>query len=152
MSYNAAGQVASDTLGDGEIETYTYDTRLRLQAESAVYGSTPIYSYSLTFAPNENVLTANDSVNGNWNYSYDQFNRLVCASLSSNTACAMPPTGTAGGPDLNGGRCVGGGCPRFSFFLNLGLGVVRLLFPLSRALKNGLAHCGSIRISPSFPW
>jgi len=92
--YNAAGQPVSDALGDGETETFTYDTRLRLQAASSVFGSTPVYSYSLTFAPNSNVLTANDSVNGNWNYSYDQFNRLVCASLSSNTACAMPPTGT----------------------------------------------------------
>jgi len=54
-----------------------------------VLGSTPIYNYSLSFAPNSNILTANDSVNGNWNYSYDQFNRLICASVSANTACAM---------------------------------------------------------------
>ena len=33
------------------------------------------------------VLSANDTVNGNWNYSYDQFNRLVCANLASNGSC-----------------------------------------------------------------
>ena len=95
MHYNAAGQPISDQLGDdGEVETYTYTNRNQLRAMSAVNGSTPIYNYSLTFAPNGNVLTANDSVNGNWNYSYDQFNRLVCANLASNGTCATPPTGT----------------------------------------------------------
>jgi len=95
MHYNAAGQVTSDQPGDdGEVETYTYTNRNQLQAMSAVIGSTPIYNYSLTFAPNGNVLAANDSVNGNWNYSYDQFNRLVCANLASNGTCATPPTGT----------------------------------------------------------
>ncbi|HEY2547184.1 MAG TPA: RHS repeat-associated core domain-containing protein [Candidatus Acidoferrum sp.] len=94
MHYNAAGQLTSDALGDGEVETYTYDKRLRSQALSSVLNSTAIYSYSLAFAPNGDVTAANDSVNGNWNYSYDQFNRLICASLSSNTACAFPPTGT----------------------------------------------------------
>jgi len=94
MKYSASGQPVSDTLGDGETETFTYDNRLRLKASSSVLGSTPIYNYSLSFAPNSNILTANDSVNSNWNYSYDQFNRLICASVSSNTACAMPPSGT----------------------------------------------------------
>jgi RHS repeat-associated protein len=39
-----------------------------------------LYSFSLGYAPNGDVLTANDSVNGNWTYSYDDFNRLATSS------------------------------------------------------------------------
>ncbi|MGC2817725.1 MAG: hypothetical protein WA207_20190, partial [Candidatus Acidiferrum sp.] len=92
--YNAAGQIASDALGDGETETYTYTKRNQLQAESSVLNSTSIYSYSLTFAPNGDVTAANDSVNGNWNYQYDEFNRLACSNLASNGTCASPTGGT----------------------------------------------------------
>lgn len=43
----------------------------------------PLYSFSLGYAPNGSVVSANDSVNGNWAYSYDDFNRLSAASNSS---------------------------------------------------------------------
>lgn len=43
-------------------------------------GATTPYSASLTFVPNGNVLTANDNVNGNWSYGYDDFNRLLSGS------------------------------------------------------------------------
>ena len=94
IQYNAGGQITSDTLGTGEVETYTYTKRNQLQAVSSVLNSTPIYSYSLTFAPNGNLTASNDSVNGNWNYSYDQFNRLVCSNLASNGTCSAPTNGT----------------------------------------------------------
>ena len=92
--YNAAGQIISDTLGTGETETYSYTKRNQLQAESATLNSTTIYSYGLTLAPNGDVTAANDSVNGNWNYSYDQFNRLVCSNLVTNGTCSSPTNGT----------------------------------------------------------
>ena len=92
--YNAAGQVTSDTLATGETETYTYTNRNQLQAESAALNSTSIYSYSLTFDPDGDVTAANDSINGNWNYKYDQFNRLVCSNLVTNGTCASPTNGT----------------------------------------------------------
>ena len=44
--------------------------------------------YSLTiptsggFAPNSDILLANDSVNGNWTYIYDAFNRLASANAT----------------------------------------------------------------------
>jgi RHS repeat-associated protein len=41
---------------------------------------TTLYSYSLGYAGNGNVLSANDSVNGNWAYQYDLFNRLQSGS------------------------------------------------------------------------
>jgi RHS repeat-associated protein len=77
VHYNAANQVTSDTLGTGETEVYTYTKKNQLQAKSTALGSTTTYSYSLTFAPNGDVTASNDSVNGNWTYSYDPFNRLV---------------------------------------------------------------------------
>ena len=67
----------------------------RLQSYTASYNNAPIYSFNVTsFAPNGNVLAATDTANGNWNYSYDQFNRLVCVNLAANGTCTMPPTGT----------------------------------------------------------
>jgi RHS repeat-associated protein len=50
-------------------------------ADSYQYPTTP-YSVALTFMPNGNVATANDNVNGNWTYGYDDFNRLASASQS----------------------------------------------------------------------
>lgn len=40
------------------------------------------YSLALTYAPNGDLLTGNDSVNGNWTYGYDDFNRLKSASAT----------------------------------------------------------------------
>jgi RHS repeat-associated protein len=42
-----------------------------------------IYSLSMGYAPNGNVLSANDSANGNWTYSYDDFNRVTGASKNN---------------------------------------------------------------------
>jgi len=49
---------------------------------------------ALTFTPNGSIVTANDNVNGNWNYRYDEFNRLTCSNLASNGTCAAPTNGT----------------------------------------------------------
>jgi YD repeat-containing protein len=43
--------------------------------------------YTLTipsggFAPNGNILTANDSANESWTYAYDAFNRLASATAT----------------------------------------------------------------------
>jgi len=84
VHYNAAGQITSDALGNGETESFSYDTRMRLQSRTSTSNSAAVYSFSLNFAPDGNVTTANDSVNGNWNYSYDQFNRLACSSEHMN--------------------------------------------------------------------
>jgi len=94
MHYNAFGGLTTDTLGDAEVETFNYDKRLRTQSYTATinspnYYSTPItlYSFSInSFAPNGDILSANDSVNGNWTYSYDPFNRLVGANQNNGAA------------------------------------------------------------------
>jgi YD repeat-containing protein len=46
-----------------------------------------LYSFNITsFAPNSDILASSDSVNGNWTYSYDAFNRLVGSNQNSGAA------------------------------------------------------------------
>ena len=79
--YNAAGSILSVTLGNSINETRAYDGRLRLT------GITDPSVYTLTipsgYAPNNDILAANDSVNGNWTYGYDGFNRLTGSNQNS---------------------------------------------------------------------
>jgi RHS repeat-associated protein len=42
-----------------------------------------VYSYNLTRAPDGQIVQAVDSVNGTWNYTYDEFNRLTAAAERS---------------------------------------------------------------------
>jgi RHS repeat-associated protein len=83
--YNAAGSLTSVTLGNNVNETRTYDARLRLTGitDAAVYSVT--IPTSGGYAPNSDILTAYDSVNGNWTYGYDAFNRLVGSNQNSGT-------------------------------------------------------------------
>lgn len=77
--YNAPGELTSALLGNGITESRAYNPRLEMTSFSA--GS--IYSLSLGYAPNGSVTSANDSVNGNWTYAYDGFNRLAASSCAS---------------------------------------------------------------------
>jgi RHS repeat-associated protein len=82
VHYNAAGDVTSATFGNNVIETRSYDARLRLTGITD--GST--YSVTIpTYAPDSDVLAANDSVNGNLTYAYDAFNRLTGSNQNSGT-------------------------------------------------------------------
>jgi RHS repeat-associated protein len=42
-----------------------------------------IYSLTMAYAPNGDVTATNDSANGNWTYSYDDFNRLTGSNKNS---------------------------------------------------------------------
>ena len=85
-TYNALGAMNSGQLGNGISQTRAYDARLRVK--SITDGA--VYNVAVTYAPNSNVITSNDSVNGNWNYGtntsglngYDDFNRLFLATTS----------------------------------------------------------------------
>jgi RHS repeat-associated protein len=81
--FNAAGSLLTASLGNGINETQTYDSRLRLS--SITDGSA--YSLSIPssggYAPNGDILAANDSVNGNWTHTYDDFNSLLGANQNS---------------------------------------------------------------------
>jgi RHS repeat-associated protein len=90
VHYNALGAITSDTLGDGETEAWTYnDPRGRLTSYVASLSGSTLYSLTIPnggYAPNSNILAANDSVNGNWTYSYDPFNRLTGSNKNSGAA------------------------------------------------------------------
>ena len=45
-----------------------------------------VYSLALAYTPNSNVNSASDSVNGNWTYGYDPFNRVVSANQNNGQA------------------------------------------------------------------
>ena len=47
-----------------------------------------IYSLGLSYYPDSNVQTGADSINGNWSYTYDDFNRLNTAVSSAGLGCA----------------------------------------------------------------
>ncbi len=85
VHYNAFGGHTSASLGNAVNESLGYDPRGRLQSLNALKDTTTVYSFSLGYAGNSNVLTANDSVNGNWTYGYDEFNRLIRATPSGQT-------------------------------------------------------------------
>jgi len=83
VTYNALGAPLTDTLGaNAKTESRTYTPRGLLQALSTLQGTTLRYNFGLTFAPNGNILTGNDSANGNWTYTYDDFNRLLSANAT----------------------------------------------------------------------
>ncbi|MGZ7101226.1 MAG: RHS repeat domain-containing protein [Candidatus Angelobacter sp.] len=82
VHYGSFG-VTGDTLGNGLIETFGYNTLGALQSYTTA-PTTP-YSFTLGFAADGNITSATDSVNGNWTYSYDQFNRLVGSTQGTNS-------------------------------------------------------------------
>lgn len=93
--YNAAGSLLSASLDNGLInESRCYDGRLRLENISDTALSNTLYSLTVPssgycgysgiwgYAPDNNIVGAWDSVNGNWSYAYDPFNRLSSASTT----------------------------------------------------------------------
>ncbi len=77
VHYNQFGAV-TDSLGNGLSETMGYSARGIPQS----YSATP-YAFSLGLAANGAITSGNDSVNGNWTYGYDQFNRLVSSNKNT---------------------------------------------------------------------
>jgi RHS repeat-associated protein len=83
-TYNPFGSPASRLLGNGLTENRTYDNRGRLLSSSQFQALSSIgYTVSSTYYPNGNVESSNDSVNGNWTYTYDYLNRLKGATSSA---------------------------------------------------------------------
>jgi RHS repeat-associated protein len=46
-------------------------------------GEATVYTLNMSYAPNGDVLTANDMVNGRWVYTYDPMNRLATSNMNS---------------------------------------------------------------------
>jgi len=89
IKYNAFGEPTSDLLGNGIQESWTYGS----DAEPDTYNAGSAYNFDVSFAiAGEYISTSSDSVDGNWNYTYDNFGRLGGSNCSGSSAC---PYGTA---------------------------------------------------------
>jgi RHS repeat-associated protein len=82
-SYGAVG-LTQATLGNNAVQNLQYNNRMALTSSSTAATGNPLYSEALTYYTNLNLQTANDSVNGNWTYTYDTLNRLS-TGVASNT-------------------------------------------------------------------
>jgi RHS repeat-associated protein len=82
--YNALGEPTSDSLGDGETESWTYNH----DGHATSYGQNPAPGYNYGFSStnlawNGDFLTSStDNVNGAWTYTYDNLARLATAVQS----------------------------------------------------------------------
>ncbi len=82
LHYNALGVLTAGTLGNGVALGRSYNSRgfLTSATDGTVWSAT-----NLNYKPNGNLSSANDSQNGNWSYTYDDFNRLGSAAITGNT-------------------------------------------------------------------
>jgi RHS repeat-associated protein len=82
-AFQKPGQIA---YGNGITDTFEYDTRLRIYALNHVgqYAYNIQTGSSTGYAPNGDILFANDSANGNWAYAYDDMNRVISGTCSAN--------------------------------------------------------------------
>ena len=107
---NARGEILNATFGNQDVRSLGYDARGRVTSISDVNtGNDQVYSVGLTYAGNSNPLTANDSVNGNWTYTYDDFNRIATGAASNTgQACiwAYDRYGNRWQQSQNGGNCL----------------------------------------------
>lgn len=78
-TYNPLGEITKATLGNGIIRNVAYDNRGRPTSLS----DASVYSFTLGYAGDNNVLTGDDSINGSWRYTYDDFNRVTSANKNN---------------------------------------------------------------------
>jgi RHS repeat-associated protein len=87
IHYTPSGAPLSASVGPSMAESWAYNNRGQTTSiASAGPGSGGLqnfYTENLLYAPNGDVTTLNDSVNGNWLNTYDDFNRLSTAVASN---------------------------------------------------------------------
>jgi YD repeat-containing protein len=89
--YDAFGHLISAAFGDGLSQSWAYDPRGRVQSAAvgtncsggSCSGST-LYRYTVGYAPNSDVTSSSDTVNGTWTYTQDDLNRLASSSCTAN--------------------------------------------------------------------
>jgi len=111
-TYNALGQVQTATLGNGVVRNLQYDNRGRVT--SLTNGS--VYSFTLGYAPDSNVLTGNDLINGNWTYTSDPMGHIATSSQSGQAfSYNYDPSGNRWKQNVTTGS---GPSPQYSFDAN----------------------------------
>jgi RHS repeat-associated protein len=92
---NCPLQTQQAALGNGLVETRTYSSRCWLNSLQVGSGGSA-YSISIGYAGNGDVTSANASVNGNWNYAYDGFNRLCASNQGGQTSVTCTSANNTG--------------------------------------------------------
>jgi RHS repeat-associated protein len=89
FTYNAFGEVTSDTLGNNLTETFKYDQTGRpnwYNLGGGIYQYGTDSSYPVSWGGNY-LVSSGDNVNGNWINGYDSFGRLFTANCAGNAYC-----------------------------------------------------------------
>jgi YD repeat-containing protein len=97
-TYNAAGDIATVTQGDGTTTSYTYDAQGRVTSitvGSGAAASTTTLVYGTAVA-GQAQTTVTDAQGRSWRYTYDASGHLVAAQSSAFTATASTADDTAG--------------------------------------------------------
>jgi RHS repeat-associated protein len=109
--YNALGEGQQATFGNGIVRNMGYDNRGRLTSQT----DGAIYNFTLSYTADNNILTGNDSINGNWSYTYDDFGRVA---TSSKTGQSFSYQYDRLGNRWNQNAPQGGPAPQYSFDAN----------------------------------
>lgn len=109
--YDAFGHLISATFANGLSQSWAYDNRGRPHAmavgticSAGTCSGSMVYSYSVGYAGDSDVLSATDSVNGTWSYTYDGFNRLATSDCSANCPNGSSTEGFSYGYDRYSNR------------------------------------------------
>ena len=92
IEYNGLELPRNENLADNNVVTLKYDQFGGLTSKSVVNGSVTTYNLGVSYTSDHNVLTANDSVNGNWRYVYSG---AFPQRLGSSTCSLGCPNGTS---------------------------------------------------------
>jgi RHS repeat-associated protein len=94
VQYDPFGHLISGNLANGLSLSSAYDARGRVSAmavgTSCANGncSTNKYRFTTSYAPNSDILSSTDTVNGNWTYTYDSLNRLSTGVANKGQGCS----------------------------------------------------------------
>jgi RHS repeat-associated protein len=92
IGYDTMGHMNAAAFANGITQTWAYNKRGFLSSMAAGTNcsagscATTQYGYTIGYAPNGDILTANDTVNGSWVYSYDPLNRISGANKNNGQA------------------------------------------------------------------
>ena len=94
VHYDPFGHIISANLANGLSLSSGYDARGRVTAMAVGTNcsvgncSTNKYRFTTGYAPNSDIVSSTDTVNGNWTYTYDDLNRLSTGVANNGEGCS----------------------------------------------------------------
>jgi RHS repeat-associated protein len=96
-NYSVALSVVSNDPSDFNPPSFSLSSSTGSQltggADQSVTGAA--YMLNMGYSGNGNVISAQDSANGNWTYAYDAMNRLVTSACADNSTAKCPDNATS---------------------------------------------------------